>query len=291
MALTPLDAEKARFRQVFRGYGREEVEAFRAAVIAALEEQIGRTEQLTDQVAELERQLKRYRESEELLKNSVVLAQRTCDELIAAAHKKADAIRQDARSDGERLRLELAELRAQREQFEYAFHGLLSGFLHRLEQGNPRLAAVHGEVRELSSAAEQGEAESADIVVSTATEPGAGPEAVPTAPFGAGGGESQRLAPGPAGDAETPQVPLPQPPPVSGVPSAPRDPRGSEATAGRPPERDADIAEFAAAVEAAEYPPSKEWPQPTGCGTARSSQREVDVEVSADATADIAAED
>ena len=42
----------------------------------------------------------RYQESEDLLKNSVVLAQRTCDELIAAAHQQADAIKREAEAEG-----------------------------------------------------------------------------------------------------------------------------------------------------------------------------------------------
>jgi len=140
MPLTPLDAEKERFRVGFRGYAREDVERFRAQVIAALEDHITLEAQLKSRVNDLESQVRRYRETEDLLKDSVVLAQRTCDELIAAAHQKADAIKQEAHQEGSRIRAELAELRSQREQFEYAFHGLLAGFTHRLEQGNPALA-------------------------------------------------------------------------------------------------------------------------------------------------------
>jgi DivIVA domain-containing protein len=138
--LTPLDAEGVKFRNAFSGYDRNEVEQFRMRVIQALEEHIAQAESLRLRNAGLEEQLARYHESEELLNKSVVLAQRTADELIAAAHQRADSIVQAARLEGESIRRGLAELRSQREQFEYAFYGLLTGFIQRLEHSNPALA-------------------------------------------------------------------------------------------------------------------------------------------------------
>jgi cell division initiation protein len=137
--LTPLDVDNAKFRGALSGYARGEVEQFRARVIQALEDYIAQIETHRTRIAELEAQLARYRESEELLKNSVVLAQRTADELIAAAHQRADSVIRAAQLEGETVRRSMGELRAQREQFEYEFHGLLSGFIHRLEQANPAL--------------------------------------------------------------------------------------------------------------------------------------------------------
>jgi cell division initiation protein len=140
--LTPLDAEGVKFRNALSGYDRNDVEQFRDRVIQALEEHIAQTENLRLRIANLEEQLVRYHDSEELLKNSVVLAQRTADELIAAAHQRADSIVQAAQLEGESVRRSLSDLRSQREQFEYAFYGLLTGFKQRLEQGNPALAPI-----------------------------------------------------------------------------------------------------------------------------------------------------
>lgn len=140
MNLTPLEAEKFEFRQSMRGYHRDDVEQFRELVIAALEEHVALGNRLGERIRELEAMVERYRESEELVKNSVVLAQRTSDEIIASAHKEAEAIVKQAHAEGERIRNELMELQNQREQFEYAFHGLLAGFKERLEQSNPQLA-------------------------------------------------------------------------------------------------------------------------------------------------------
>jgi DivIVA domain-containing protein len=293
MPLTPLDAEKARFRQAFRGYARDDVESFRTAVVSALEGQIARIEELTARVAELEKQLKRYRESEELLKDSVVLAQRTCDELIAAAHKRADAIKNDARSEGQRIRLELSELRAQREQFEYAFHGLLSGFLHRLEQGNPQLAA-RVEPPQLTSGAQLAAEQPGRSRLSDEPEVGemdlASPELRAESMAEAGG-----VADEPAAAAERvrrssaiPDVPAPRPPRVPGVPSSGRgtaEPAGAAATQ---VDRDTDIAEFTAAVERAASSSSAESRKREHDESESAARQEIrsDSELDADAGAD-----
>jgi len=234
MPLTPLDAEKARFRVGFRGYAREEVERFRATVVAALEDHIAQGQQLKARVSELEAQLSRYHEKEDLLKDSVVLAQRTCDELIAAAHQKADAIRREALLEGDEIRRELAELRSQREQFEYAFHGLLTGFTHRLEQGNPRLAAP-AERRQLAAApaaAESDEDETEQLLRDAA--------AAASGPTEADG----PAQPAPAAAEAAADYAGPPPAPRSG-PAAKRGRADVEV------DRDADIADFSAALEQA----------------------------------------
>jgi len=236
MPLTPLDAENTKFRSGFRGYAREEVERFRATVIAALEDHIKRSEQLSARVAELDGQLARYREKEELLKDSIVLAQRTCDELIAAAHQKADAIRREALLEGDDIRRELAELRSQREQFEYAFHGLLSGFIHRLEQGNPRLTA--GPAHRQLSGGEPREAAAGE-------EDDAAPAVSPAA--------AEVTASDPQPELRTAQssAELDAPRPAHRAPAAPQTGAASRPKAPAEVDRDADIMDFSAALDRA----------------------------------------
>jgi|GEM_PF-2548758 len=249
MALTPLDAEKYRFRSVLRGYARDEVERFRAEVIAALEGHIARAAESAARVSELESQLARYRENEELLKSSVVLAQRTCDELIAAAHKQADAIKQEARTEGEQIRLSLADLRAQREQFEYAFHGLLTGFKHRLEQGNPMLA-TREQPAALSSPPDREAAEQL---------------APPAAEMDAPEPEDEPALQRPRATEPRPGIPDVPAPPLPRVPGVPAVTRPPGATAGAVPadDPDADIADFSAAVAQAAERPNEPWPAPS----------------------------
>jgi cell division septum initiation protein DivIVA len=246
MAMTLLDAENARFRVAFRGYAREDVERFRAGMVAALEEQVALAQRLSAQVNTLEADMKRYHDKEDLLRDSVVLAQRTCDELIAVAHKQADAIKREARSGGEAISQEYSQLRAQREQFEYAFYGLLTGFLTRLEQGNPQLSISREALRELSAASQKDE----------------------TLLHGATPGEDRLTAPKPQVSTEqsTEQDPqhgsVPNVPPLAfgPIPRVANAKRAVGSTPGGDIDRDADIAGFAAAIDEASASEDAPWP-------------------------------
>jgi cell division septum initiation protein DivIVA len=253
MAMTLLDAENAKFRAAFRGYAREDVERFRAGIVAALEEQVALVQRLTAQVNTLEADMRRYRDKEDLLRDSLVLAQRTCDELIAAAHKQADAIKREARSGGEAISQEYSQLRAQREQFEYAFYGLLTGFLARLEQGNPQLSSSREALRELSAASREDE-----IPLHGAT-PG---EDEQTAPKRLHTTEQQTMQ-------EVHQGNIPVVPPLAfgPIPRVADAKRAASSTPGGDIDRDADIAGFAAAIDEASASEDAPWPRQQNPGS------------------------
>lgn len=267
--MTPLDIENLRFRTGFRGYNRDEVERFRADALAAVEDYIALAAQLSARVAALEAELSKYHDSEELLKNSVVLAQRTCDELIAAAHQRADAIERQARVGEDEIRRRLAELKSEREQFEYAFYGLLSGFMHRLEQTNPALAPPAA-APALSAAGSP-----AAPTVEVSLPPAAGNPGGVNAP----GTQSQPSAPAlftPAAPASAPETqsqrpasPLFSPPAAHAVPgyTQPRpfaaELRPAAAAAPSAPadrERDSDAQAFAQALASAPVAQPAPWP-------------------------------
>ncbi len=142
MGLTPLDAEKFEFQAGFRGYDRNQVEQFRAMVVQALEGHIHEAVQFKRRIEDLDEKLAGFKGNEDLIRNSMVLAQKTGEDVVANAREEAEMIKARAQADCQELRNELARLRAEREEFEYSFHGLLSGFLRRLEQANPRLGGA-----------------------------------------------------------------------------------------------------------------------------------------------------
>ncbi|MCC7477149.1 DivIVA domain-containing protein [bacterium] len=213
MSLTPLDIENAAFRISMRGYDRNDVELFRTAVLQAVTEYNSQIAQLRSRVTELENQMRSYRDSEELLKNSVLLAQKTSDDLAHAARSQADAIVGQARLEAEKIRASLADLQAQRERFEYEFYGLLAGFMARLEQGSPHL----------SPAARQ-------------------PAARPAAPHAA-----------PLLAELSPVLPLSSPPAAAPVADtrAPRPPQPAPPAEAQQNQRDLDIDDFSAALSQA----------------------------------------
>jgi cell division initiation protein len=114
MKITPLDIEHKEFRKALQGYAREDVDQFLDEIIASMEAEIELRTQLEAKVADLEQRVSHFRAMEESLQNTLVLAQRTADELKAAAHKEVELIKQRAALDRD------SELGAVRRQIEDA---------------------------------------------------------------------------------------------------------------------------------------------------------------------------
>jgi cell division initiation protein len=114
MRITPLDIEHREFKKALQGYAREDVDQFLDEIIASLEEEIEQRGQLEAKVADLEQRVSHFRAMEESLQSTLVLAQRTADELKAAAHKEVELIKQRAELDRDH------ELQAVRGQIEGA---------------------------------------------------------------------------------------------------------------------------------------------------------------------------
>lgn len=141
MGLTINDVEKVAFPGGFFGYQRGAVEDFRHDVAEALQELIEEIDRLKKDVERLNAELDKYRATEKLLQESVILAQKSHDQIVAAARQDAANILQEARLKAVELSRELGVLSAERERFAYEFHALLRGFLERLEHNQPDLAA------------------------------------------------------------------------------------------------------------------------------------------------------
>jgi len=140
VGLTINDVEKLSFPGSLFGYRRTMVEDFRADVVEALQELVDEMARLKNEIDRLSAELDRYRATEKLLQESVILAQKSHDQIVAAAQQQAESILQEARLKAVELSHELGTLSAERERFAYEFHALLKGFLERLEQTQPQLA-------------------------------------------------------------------------------------------------------------------------------------------------------
>lgn len=99
MKITPLDIEHREFKKSLQGYAREDVDQFLDEIIASMEADIEARTALETKVADLEQRVSHFRAMEESLQSTLVLAQRTADELKAAAHKEVELIKQRARLD------------------------------------------------------------------------------------------------------------------------------------------------------------------------------------------------
>ena len=108
MKITPVDIQHKQFKKALQGYSREDVDAFLDDVIETLETEIDERTKLEARIGELQEKLAHFRAMEESLQSTLILAQRTADEVKASAHKEVDLIKQRAKFE---LDNELAEFR------------------------------------------------------------------------------------------------------------------------------------------------------------------------------------
>jgi cell division initiation protein len=89
MDVTPHDLRNAELREAFRGYRPDEVEELLERAAITLERMHERNRQLQEKIATLEAEGSSAKEMETVLRQTLLLAQRTADETVTAAHEKA----------------------------------------------------------------------------------------------------------------------------------------------------------------------------------------------------------
>lgn len=120
--ITVVDIQHKSFKKALQGYDRSDVDAFLDEIIETLEDEAGARVALQAEIADLKERISHFKAMEESLQSTLLLAQRTADEVKAAAHKEADLIRQEARLAAEREiatlgdRIEESRREAQRAQ-------------------------------------------------------------------------------------------------------------------------------------------------------------------------------
>jgi cell division initiation protein len=96
MAITPNDIINKEFRKALRGYDTDQVDDFLQVVTETLIQLIEDNQRMKSQADDLRIRLQRYQETEELMKNALILAERTADETRQRAHQEADLIKREA---------------------------------------------------------------------------------------------------------------------------------------------------------------------------------------------------
>ncbi|MBV8655208.1 MAG: DivIVA domain-containing protein, partial [Candidatus Eremiobacteraeota bacterium] len=90
--ITPIDIQHKQFKKALQGYDRADVDAFLDEIIETLEDEAHHRAALDAEIADLKERISHFKAMEESLQNTLVLAQRTADEVKASAHKEADLI-------------------------------------------------------------------------------------------------------------------------------------------------------------------------------------------------------
>jgi cell division initiation protein len=95
--ITVVDIQHKTFKKALQGYDRTEVDRFLDDIIETLEDEAQQHAALEAEIADHKERISHFKAMEESLQNTLLLAQRTADEVKASAHKEADLIRAEAR--------------------------------------------------------------------------------------------------------------------------------------------------------------------------------------------------
>jgi cell division initiation protein len=129
MLLSPLEIQQKQFPNRFRGLDAKEVESFLQKVADQMSAYLKQMDELKRELEDKERQLGEHKDREQTLKNTLISAQKTVEQMKVNAQKEAKLLVSEAEVKAERIlnnahnRLaqiheDIAELKWQRTQFE-----------------------------------------------------------------------------------------------------------------------------------------------------------------------------
>lgn len=96
MKITPLDIQQKQFRVKFRGFDVEEVDSFLEMVREEFEEMLRENSRLREELHKMENHLREFKETEAVLKNTLMTTQQMIEEIKNNAQKEAELIVKDA---------------------------------------------------------------------------------------------------------------------------------------------------------------------------------------------------
>jgi len=104
MAITPMDIRKRTFSAQRNGLAKTEVDEFIGELATEIENLRKERAQLTEKAEELAKHLKTYEDTEQLLKDTLVTAQKATNQLREEAMREAQLVIQKAELDAERIK-------------------------------------------------------------------------------------------------------------------------------------------------------------------------------------------
>jgi cell division initiation protein len=157
MSLSPAELRHQRPKRTFIGYRVSEVDEIMTHATSAFETVWRDRADLEDRVHELETSLGELRDTEHAMRDALVTAQRTADELRAAAGRDAELIVREAEArareiihktyaEREQVRREVERLRADERQFRTRLRTLLGSTLQTVRDHEEMIAEPAGEL-------------------------------------------------------------------------------------------------------------------------------------------------
>lgn len=148
--LTPLDIQNKEFKKGIRGYKEDEVDEFLDEVMINYEKLFKENAELKDKIENAQQQVEQYKNLEHTLKNTLVVAQSTAEEVKSSALKKSQLIIEEAElrakeiidlanKDVAQVRNEYEEVKRHMELFKIRYKTLLQSQLESLLESKEEL--------------------------------------------------------------------------------------------------------------------------------------------------------
>ncbi len=162
--IMPVDLDRTKLRKSFRGYEIAEVDEVLKVCARTIEALLTENQALKLESERLKLDLESKRAQEDLLKETLLLAQKGADDTRTAARAHADAILEEARQSAlaervavqqkvSELRWDLERLKAERQRFADDFRAILEGHLRGLTiEPITGLSVVNGDAFEIAGA-------------------------------------------------------------------------------------------------------------------------------------------
>ncbi|MDH4140298.1 MAG: DivIVA domain-containing protein [Coriobacteriia bacterium] len=136
MKLTPLDIHHKEFRHSLRGYSEEEVDAFLDEVADEFERLFKENIDLSEKLEAAREQVRQYQEQEHTIRNTMIAAQRSADDIVSKATGESASVLRDAElkakeiihnalQQKQKVAAELIRIKQSEEDFRARFRGLL----------------------------------------------------------------------------------------------------------------------------------------------------------------------
>lgn len=139
-----MDIRNRQFKKGFRGYSEDDVDLFMDKIVTDFEKMYKENNELKDRVNMFNERLESYSEMEKTLQSTLVIAQRTSEDIVANARKEAQLIIKESEEERKKiiaqantdildLNRNIDELKKQLQIFKTRYRTFLEAELESLE--------------------------------------------------------------------------------------------------------------------------------------------------------------
>lgn len=132
--LTPLDIQKQDFSVKMRGYNADEVDDFLDLVGVDYEKLYRENKELKEKVMTMTKAIDEYKNIEISLRNALLYAQNTAEDMKKNATQKAESILEEAELKARDKSQELAHLKSEVETYKTKIKSFCNGMLEMLDK-------------------------------------------------------------------------------------------------------------------------------------------------------------